>query len=36
MQSVLKQANAAPQLVQLGGKDGKKDAGTGAVTISGD
>jgi tetraether lipid synthase len=36
MQSVLKQANAAPQLVQLGGKDGKKDAGVGAVTVSGD
>jgi 7,8-dihydro-6-hydroxymethylpterin dimethyltransferase len=36
MQSVLKQANAAPQLVQLGGKDGKKDVGAGAVTVSGD
>jgi uncharacterized radical SAM superfamily Fe-S cluster-containing enzyme len=36
MQSVLKQANAAPQLVQLGSKDGKKDAGVGAVTVSGD
>jgi 7,8-dihydro-6-hydroxymethylpterin dimethyltransferase len=36
MQSVLKQANAAPQLVQLGGKDGKKDVGSGAVTVSGD
>jgi uncharacterized radical SAM superfamily Fe-S cluster-containing enzyme len=36
MQSVLKQANAAPQLVQLGGKDGKKDVGAGAVTMSGD
>jgi len=36
MQSVLKQANAAPQLVQLGGKNGKKEAGTGAVTVSGD
>ena len=36
MQSVLKQANAAPQLVQLGGKDSKKDVGAGAVTVSGD
>jgi uncharacterized radical SAM superfamily Fe-S cluster-containing enzyme len=36
MQSVLKQANAAPQLVQLGGKDAKKDVGAGAVTVSGD
>jgi len=36
MQSVLKQADAAPQLVQLGGKDGKKDVGAGAVTVSGD
>jgi hypothetical protein len=36
MQSVLKQADAAPQLVQLGGKDAKKDAGVGAVTVSGD
>jgi len=36
MQSVLKQANAAPQLVQLGGKNAKQEAGTGAVTISGD
>jgi hypothetical protein len=36
MQSVLKQANAAPQLVQLGGKNGKKDVGVGAVTVSGD
>ena len=36
MQSVLKQANAAPQLVQLGGKNGNKEAGTGAVTVSGD
>jgi len=36
MQSVLKQANAAPQLVQLGGKDGKKDVGAEAVTVSGD
>jgi uncharacterized radical SAM superfamily Fe-S cluster-containing enzyme len=36
MQSVLKQANAAPQLVQLGGKNGKKEAGTGAVTVAGD
>jgi uncharacterized radical SAM superfamily Fe-S cluster-containing enzyme len=36
MQSVLKQANAAPQLVQLGGKDSKKEAGNGAVTVSGD
>jgi uncharacterized radical SAM superfamily Fe-S cluster-containing enzyme len=36
MQSVLKQANAAPQLVQLGGKDSQKNEGTGAVTVSGD
>ncbi|MBO0860630.1 MAG: radical SAM protein [Chloracidobacterium sp.] len=36
MQSVLKQANAAPQLVQLGGKDSAKDAGVGAVSVSGD
>jgi uncharacterized radical SAM superfamily Fe-S cluster-containing enzyme len=36
MQSVLKQANAAPQLVQLGGPNSKQDAGTGAVTVSGD
>ena len=36
MQSVLKQADAAPQLVQLGGKDSKKDVGAGAVTVSGD
>jgi len=36
MQSVLKQANAAPQLVQLDGKNGNKEAGTGAVTVSGD
>ena len=36
MQSVLKQADAVPQLVQLGGKDGKNEAGTGAVTVSGD
>jgi 7,8-dihydro-6-hydroxymethylpterin dimethyltransferase len=36
MQSVLKQADAAPQLVQLGGKDAKKDVGAGAVTVSGD
>jgi uncharacterized radical SAM superfamily Fe-S cluster-containing enzyme len=36
MQSVLKQADAAPQLVQLGGKNGKKDVGAGAVTVSGD
>lgn len=33
MQSVLKQANAAPKLVQLGGKNDKKTEGTGAVTI---
>ncbi|MCG3161308.1 MAG: hypothetical protein JMDDDDMK_02459 [Acidobacteria bacterium] len=36
MQSVLKQANAAPQLVQLGGKNAKKEEGTGAVTVAGD
>jgi len=36
MQSVLKQANAAPQLVQLGGPNGKKEAGAEAVTVSGD
>jgi uncharacterized radical SAM superfamily Fe-S cluster-containing enzyme len=36
MQSVLKQANAAPQLVQLGGKNAKQEEGTGAVTVSGD
>jgi uncharacterized radical SAM superfamily Fe-S cluster-containing enzyme len=36
MQSVLKQANAAPQLVQLGGKDAKKDVGSVAAPVSGD
>lgn len=36
MQSVLKQANAAPQFVQLSGKNGKKEESTGAVTVSGD
>ncbi len=36
MQSVLKKANAAPQLVQIGGKNSKKDVGAGAVTVSGD
>jgi uncharacterized radical SAM superfamily Fe-S cluster-containing enzyme len=36
MQSVLKQANAAPQLVQLGGKNSKKEEGVGAVTVAGD
>jgi len=36
MQSVLKQANAAPQLVQLGGPNGKKEAAAEAVTVSGD
>jgi hypothetical protein len=33
---VLKQANAAPQLVQLGGKDAKKDVGAVAAPLSGD
>jgi hypothetical protein len=36
MQSVLKQANAAPQLVQIGRPNSKKDAGAGAVAVSGD
>ncbi len=36
MQSVLKNANAAPKLVQLGGIGSKKDDGTGAVSVSGD
>ncbi len=36
MQSVLKQANAAPQLVQLGGKNSQKEEGVGAVTVAGD
>ncbi|MBK7599929.1 MAG: radical SAM protein [Acidobacteria bacterium] len=36
MQSVLKSANAAPKLVQLGGIGSKKDDGTGAVSVSGD
>jgi uncharacterized radical SAM superfamily Fe-S cluster-containing enzyme len=36
MQSVLKQANAAPQLVQLGGKNGQKEADAEALAVSGD
>jgi uncharacterized radical SAM superfamily Fe-S cluster-containing enzyme len=36
MQSVLKQNNAAPQLVQLGGSKQKKEEGTGAVVVAGD
>ena len=36
MQSVLKQANAAPQLVQIGGPNGKKESGAEAVAVSGD
>jgi 7,8-dihydro-6-hydroxymethylpterin dimethyltransferase len=36
MQSVLKQANAAPQLVQLGGKNGKQEADAEALAVSGD
>ncbi|MCI0339364.1 MAG: radical SAM protein [Acidobacteria bacterium] len=36
MQSVLKQANAAPQLVQLGGLNSEKEEGSGAVTVAGD
>ncbi|MCG3161305.1 MAG: hypothetical protein JMDDDDMK_02456 [Acidobacteria bacterium] len=36
MQSALKQANTAPQPVQLGGKNAKKEEGAGAVTVTGD
>lgn len=36
MQSVLKKAGAEQKLVQIGGLNGNKEEGTGAVTVSGD